>query len=478
MMKRHGLALFPFLGVLAFACSGGCEQTPSTDGGTSGGDAGPTGPLVVEFLEPTEVTVHYPYNETLQTNNVLLEYSLRVRNREPGKDWQDLHLTVPLPDELKQAVKITGAWYNDVVREITWDLDWLPADQGSVSVNFTIERDPKIFADGSDVLRGTKTIALEAHVSQYDEELSSAKSKAAQLNLPGPVTSEKFSDMYAAVGDSDATYLAARPEAGQHAGQGGVYRIALSDGTVTALLLNEGSFDYRGPLTINGGTVWAVTRQPDNPSLDRLAQVDALAKAPAVILPALPGVVEIRALLATPNALFALVRKDQPAGNFLLKLKPDDGAQEAISAGLGNMKRNTIAINKTHLFLMQEDTPAIIQLDQATLAANKLVDLNSTAGERTLACNDEYCVWTEWNQGGVYRCDLKGDGKTIIASSNQSLVLIDDMIYSGINGMLQVGIERNPPARMMFTGGLPAAFWADKTYLYFGYNNYLWRMER
>ncbi len=461
-----------FAGLLLAGCGG--EVTPMPP--DLGPDMTPP-PFGIEITAVIDGGALYPFDPQKGDHG---EHWVRLPFRvtlHPGtEERQDLRIAVAPPKALRgPQVSISGGWYNGSVGMAYRAFDWLSPQMGSIKTDVLFQRNPKIFEDNNEALQGDLEFRVKAQIVQYEEVIAESGEAIIQGYYPKRLSDQNFS-VYSGQVDGEYLYLSARANGGPFGGQGGVYRVKIGSGTVEHVATHKARGDQTVPFLVDGDTLYFVSFLVDDGTSVLMKGAKDGTGTPAQITIAK----DARNVLAigrdTTHIYLALEMKGSTAAYRFSKADPAQGTAQ--SAGLGSLKRNTLAVTKDHFVLMRDDPPALLRLTKDLSTIDKLIDLGSTAGERTLVCDDSYCFWTEWYDGWLFRVPILGGTKVKLASTNQPILWDGSYLYSGINGLIRVAPKENSPVQRLFEGSVVPLLGLDEDYIYFGRDDRLWRLHK
>ena len=437
-------------------------------------------PLSIELFNITEGPI-YPYDPIKGSNLLKMEFSFRLTNNS-DREWQDLKILVPFPSVLAKPNQtyVEDGRYNGILKAFEWDIDWFPPEQGTIVKKASFEKDPRIFADSPESLKGELTIELQASLIQYDEVIQQSKKYYVEAFTPSQVSKQNF-EYFNAIIDGEYIYVSGKPQSGEDQGKGGIYRVNLNDGGVERIAQhsNPSSLGYMAPFLIIDDFVYYVTKNQNYQ--DILKKIPKDGKGVETEVSIIPDINEICGLSSDESRVFMLIKRKTDPKNILLQADRSDFSKNITmtSTNIPDFLIDTISVTSNYVFIMQTNPNAILKIKKDSLEIEKVTDVGSTTGRRSLACNESFCLWTEWSEAGLYQIPISGGPKKRLSSTNQPIILDKNLIYSGINGIIRVGIDKNPPEERLFLDARPILLLTiDSNYLYFVFDSRIWKIHK
>ncbi len=468
----------------------------TADGGTA--DVRPDG-LVLSITAQGDGAARYPYEPSTNEHHIRVAYEIRVQDYT-DHDYQDLQVQLPKPEALKNKgnFKVESGRYNGALKIAERYIDWLSPDMGPIRTLVSIEADPSLFgADDSyargESLRGEVSIAGTARIVLYDTELTSASAPPIVYYLPNKVAPQPF-DFYSGQVDGNYLYVSGRThdtpaDAGVVDNRGGVFRIDLSTGNTEAVALidlrNEGQpfwisdkhiYWVNFVLKDNNWEQWPVLYRVDKNSIKDTPE----------LVPLPDKVAQIYGIRSNSTHIYLTIRVQSGAKYVYRFSASDPKTGTATSPGISEPIPDTMAITSKSVVVELDGPSAIYRMPLDLSTATKMVDTNSSSGRRSLACSETLCFWGQWNDGGIYQVSadatVSADGGAPkvkkLSGSNQHFLFDGKHLYSGINGLIRVGPDSNPPEERLFKDGLPPMLGTDSNYLYFGWDGKVWKLHK
>lgn len=464
------------------------EGGPGSDGGKGASEAGKAEPLDSGVTNPylqLGLSVRadagapiYPYNGKTGDNTISFGYHVALT---ATKDFYDLEIDLPMPDALagQGQVTVSSGWYSGILRGARRLFDWVSPEMGAQGMDVTFTRDPHLFGSGADALRGELAFSTQARVVQYDQVLATSASASVVAYLPAQISAQDF-ELASGQIDGDALYVSARPRSGADNGRGGVYRVALADGTVTRIASHAARTDQMAPFAVDGDDLFFVTFvASDGPSILQRTRKDGTGTPANVPLPSNTN--RVVALATDSTHLYLVLQLQGDKYVVFRDLKSAPGTDTAMSSVFAHPVEDTLALSTDYVAVMQESPMQILRFAKADLPAGavKLADVGSGTGPRSLACSDQLCFWTEWTDGNLFQVPIQGGAKTSLQSTNQPIVWDGQQIYSGINGLVRVGPNGSPAGQRLFVLGGPIRLLAASvSHVYFVIDSRIWRIHK
>jgi hypothetical protein len=471
--RLGGRAILTIAGVCALGCGGGSSQVVSPDGGADVATEAGTNilPGLSVALTADQAGIHPFVDSSGLSPHVALNYHVQVRNTG-GTDLQDLRLLIPVPSGW--AGTLTGGANSGPLGGVFEDIPWFPAGASAIEGDLRLTLTPTFFSKAADAIAGDQNVSLTAVVTQYDHVVASSQATA-HAYLPGRLTTVKMSAMAAAVVQGAWLYASMTPAEGVHAGMGGIYKIALGDGTIVPVVQHALTAPDALPFALDGDTLWYATHATDvTTSVLMRMQIDGTGR---VAVPLPTGTLNVLGVATDASNVFVAVEAADRSSLVCKLDKLNPAIAPVVSGPLGALLANTMGLSHDAVVVSTRSDGNIWWLDKLSMTVRLLASTLNISDQRTLACNDDTCdyVSSDGSLRSVAMVSSSPDGgvttpATLATSASGRLLFDGPSVYLGSYGIFSIAPTSVPTRTVLLPPNAGGTFYpqaVDKSYVYF-----------
>ena len=415
----------------------------------------------------------YPCGGTNCGAQIDVGYQVTVTNT--GAGIQDLMVWISTPEKFPLAsATVDGGFFHIGTGLLGFPIDWIGTNDEPVIANATFSGSINVYASSPTDLSGDLSFSTTAMITQYGKTVATSTSAETVAYLPQKIGPDPLSIASGAV-DASYLYVSAQPQTGTYASIGGIYRVALADGTLTQIAKHAFGVADTLPFLLDGNTIYYVTH-PTDATTWALMSIASDGSGVASTIPLPTGTLNVLAIQADATNLYMILEAMDQTDVIYRVGKSDASGTSSMS--VGTLLADTMAVNSNSVIVMRTDKAQLWTFDKSTLAAMELTDMGGVGPTRGLACDDHECFFVDGMTHEIEQVDLTGQevGVDPLLPSTTSIFYDGKMIYTGAGGLSRVGLH-DPPQRL-FAGNPTTVIAADAEYIYFTAPPYLWKLHK